>query len=505
MNRSVIIVRLFSLLAILLFGYLFLTSIFITGTIDDISIEVVNITYNKFWPMAAGISFFVVLVLLLGKLYDAFLSKLNKNLLLGIVCFLALFFSIYWVWGSGTAPQADQSHICDFASEFNSGDFSSLQNNSYITMCGQQLGIVTFLRLLFSVFGDGNYVAYQYFSALMVPVAIYSGGMLVRKLSGQAGKSEFFYLIFAGTFFPMYAYTAFVYGDLSSTALSMLACLLLLSCIEKFSVVKVLMLVLTTGIAVQLRRNVLITVIAFLIVIIVKLIQKWNWKMLVTGCGMVCGILAMQIGIEGIYHNVSNNECQELPAVLYVTMGMQEGFLERAGWYNSYNFSTYEENNYDASLAKQVAMQDLTARLQEFEENPSYAFSFFNKKINTQWQAPMYESLILNGNIEKEQTPLISKIYAINQTRTNRLLLRYMKVFQLFTYGCILGWLILKYRKNLPIEKYALLIAVFGGFLFSVIWEAKTRYIFPYAMLMIPYFALGFKDISEMMKKIFKR
>lgn len=212
-----------------------------------------------------------------------------------------------------------------------------------------------------------------------------------------------------------------------------------------------------------------------------------------------------QIGIKEIYHNVSNNECQEIPAILYVAMGMQEDYYGQSGWYNSYNFVTYEENNYDAGLAKQAAMQYLTTRMQEFANNPRDTFLFFNEKINTQWQAPMYESLVSNRNIEKEQTPLIGKIYAINQTRTNRLLLRYMKVFQLFTYGCILGWLILKYRKNLPIETYVLLIAVFGGFLFSVIWEAKTRYIFPYAMLMIPYFALGFKDISEMMKKIFKR
>lgn len=288
-NSNVIIVRLFSLLAILLFGYLFLNSIFITGDNDEISSEFVHITRNSFRQIAVGVFLFAVLMLLSGKLYDVFFSKWNKNLLMGIVCFLALMISVYWVWGSGTAPTADQANICSYASEFNEGDFSGLQNNSYITMCGHQLGIVTFLRILFSIFGDGNYMAYEYFSALMVPVAIYSGGMLVRKFSGQDGKSEFYYLVLSGTFFPMYAYTSFVYGDLSSTAFSMLACLVLLFCIERFSIAKILMLVLTIGISVQLRRNVLIIIIAFLIVIIAKLIQKWDWKVFVLGCSIVGG------------------------------------------------------------------------------------------------------------------------------------------------------------------------------------------------------------------------
>ena len=49
------------------------------------------------------------------------------------------------------------------------------------------------------------------------------------------------------------------------------------------------------------------------------------------------------------------------------------------------------------------------------------------------------------------------------------------------------------------IENYLLLIGVFGGFLFTLIWEAKTRYAFPYYILMIPYAAIG---IDLLLKKI---
>ena len=40
-----------------------------------------------------------------------------------------------------------------------------------------------------------------------------------------------------------------------------------------------------------------------------------------------------------------------------------------------------------------------------------------------------------------------------------------------------------------------LLIAVLGGFFFSVIWEAKARYVFPYFMMMLPYAAMGAEQV----------
>ena len=38
---------------------------------------------------------------------------------------------------------------------------------------------------------------------------------------------------------------------------------------------------------------------------------------------------------------------------------------------------------------------------------------------------------------------------------------------------------------------YVGLIAVLGGFLFHILWEANSRYIFLYSLLMMPYCAAG--------------
>ena len=41
-----------------------------------------------------------------------------------------------------------------------------------------------------------------------------------------------------------------------------------------------------------------------------------------------------------------------------------------------------------------------------------------------------------------------------------------------------------------------LVITVFGGFLFHMLWEAKGRYILPYFVMMLPMAAVGISQLS---------
>ena len=77
-----------------------------------------------------------------------------------------------------------------------------------------------------------------------------------------------------------------------------------------------------------------------------------------------------------------------------------------------------------------------------------------------------------------------------------------MNLYQLLIYGGVLAFTLAAARRRLPLESYLLLIAVFGGFLFSVLWEAKARYVFPYFLMMTPYAAIG---ISALLAAFGKR
>lgn len=52
--------------------------------------------------------------------------------------------------------------------------------------------------------------------------------------------------------------------------------------------------------------------------------------------------------------------------------------------------------------------------------------------------------------------------------------------------------LIIKLRKNLSMKQLLPAIIMMGGLLFHAFWEAKSLYVLPYFMLLIPYAATCF-------------
>lgn len=119
--------------------------------------------------------------------------------------------------------------------------------------------------------------------------------------------------------------------------------------------------------------------------------------------------------------------------------------------------------------------------------------------MNSQWNAPMYQSIAMNESVGGEQLPVVRELFA--RGRLAELLALWMKIFQLLMYGGILFLLLYRRDKFMPMEWYLLLIAVFGGFLFSLMWEAKTRYILPYLFMQIPYMAMGINEIITVMEQ----
>ena len=492
-----VLTKIFHYIALVLFFTLFINGMFGTGKEQIIGTpsEFVLWQQDSFWWNAVKLLVATGVLFLAGKIYDRLIYKIHPNILLAAVCVFVGIFSIWWVTAAPNYPVADQFTICDYAMAFNHDNYEGIQKISYLTVYPQQLGIVTLLRILFSWFGDMNYRAFQYFSALLVPVLVLSGCMIVRHLTNKNRKAEFFYLLFALCCAPMYLYVPYVYGDLPSTALGLLATWLLLSCLEKFSVPKVVGLALTVGLMVQLRKNTLILVIAFVIVAFVRLLGKFKWQVLVTGCSVIAGVLLLQGALNLTYAGVRDTSLKGIPASLYLVMGTNDKD-GNPGWYNAYALDSFTQNGCNPKIATEKAMVDYRARLREFAENPGYALDFYQRKMNYQWNSPMYQSRIMNFRFNGELKPLAVSVYG--GPKMDVLLQGFMKIYQLLMYGSIL-FLLFADRKGLKnVEKYVLLIAVFGGFVFSMLWEAKPRYVMPYFLMLVPMYAVA---VEYLLKK----
>jgi hypothetical protein len=504
-----VLTKIFHYLAIALFGLLLYYGLGVTGMErpeTDYGNEFMRLRTDSVLYNLLQLSITVGVLFLVGLVHEKFLSKLNRNIFLGIACVFAFAFSVYWVTAAPNGPMADQMLVSQYATAFNQGDFRGFDTPTYVTRYPQQIGLITFFRLIFAIFGNMNYRAIQYVTACLVPLLILSGCMIVRHVTEENRKAEFYYLLMALCFFPMYGYVPFVYGDLSSTAVAMFAAWMLLSCLKKFSYPKMVLMGLASGFMIQLRQNTLIVLIAFAIVLAIKLISCFKKQVILTACGLLAGVLLVQGSVDLLYMNKKNPEIDSIPSFVFVVMGLNDDG-GRSGWHNNYEYVVFAENgdNVEASMA--IAKQDFKTIMSVFKANPEYAADFFRRKMNAQWNAPMYMFRTMNHNFDGPLDRLANTIY--NNGRLGVLMEKAMKMEQLFVYGGILLLLLMTRKKEYPIEKYVLLIAVFGGFLFSMMWEAKTRYIFPYFLMLIPYGAIAasafYVKIEEKTKSFLQR
>lgn len=489
----------FNILAIVVFAVLLWYGLHLTGQNDRsyewISFREDSVIYNVF---TVGVSLF--LLFFLGRLAEKMQGRKVRNITLAIVCMLTAAISFYWVTVCKAAPEGDQMMVCQYADAFNMGDFNGVLRGRYIARYPQQLGIVTLFRVLFALFGQYHYQAFQYLMVAVVPLMVASGCMIVRILSDDNARAEIFYLLFMLTCFPMYIYTSFVYGDLISTALGLFGVWMYLAYLKKFSWLRLLLFGVSMGAAVQLRANLMILVVAMAIVLLIKLIVDWKWQNIVIAVALMLGVVLADMAVWGIYSDKAEGRAPSIPPLLWIVMGLNdEG--GHPGWYNAYNYIVFAEHNDDVEVSISIAKEHLKEAFQRYWEDPDYMLDFFQRKMNAQWNAPMYQSIAMNRNIVEPQIGKLAPDIT-NYGRTAQRMESWMKIYQLLLYGSILFLLIACRKEIVRIEKYALLIAVYGGFLFSLIWEAKTRYVLPFLFFQIPYMALGVSELVMVPQKL---
>ena len=356
------------------------------------------------------------------------------------------------------------------------------------------MGMVTLLRGMFALFGEYNYQSFRYFLVFLLPLLVLSGDRIVRFFSGEDIRAECYYLLFSLFCIPIYPYLNFIYGDLIATVMGTFSVWMYLSCMKRFSWGRLLLFALAAGAAVVLKKNFLILAIALMIVMLCKVLFEWSRRNLLIMATFVAGIVLMNAAVWYTYRNIRPDKAWAVPGLLWVVMGLNDEGVN-PGWYNDYSLDTFEAAGDDAAVAKQKAWEDLRDKIDFFIHDPVYMADFFARKVNSQWNAPMYQCVVMNGNVDREKLLFpASDLY--RGTRVGKGINYFMEVYQMFMYGSILLWLVLCRKEIIRIEKYVLLIAIFGGFIFSVIWEAKARYVLPYLFMQVPYMALATKRIT---------
>ena len=149
----------------------------------------------------------------------------------------------------------------------------------------------------------------------------------------------------------------------------------------------------------------------------------------------------------------------------------------------------------DPDMAKNEYGNRIKEKLSYFVSNPGYTFNFYVMKIASMWTENTYSAV--RSNQDGTDIPIESITGSLTF---------YQKMLLIITCLCSLIVMI-QNRKNLSLDVLFLITIFIGGFAFHVLWEAKSRYIIPYILVLIPVASIYINnlEIKEKIMKIYNK
>ena len=306
--------------------------------------------------------------------------------------------------------------------------------------------------------------------------------------------------------------------------------------------------------SVMLRKNSLIPIIAVLLVLLFEALRfgrSVRSRLCLLGIAVCLAVTSVGILplVQKCYEKKAGNTLSSgVTAMSYLAMGMQEA-SRGCGWYNGFNINTYDTAGMDTALANEISRLAIDERLTYFREHPGYTADFYLHKHLSQWadgtyasrQATLatyggrsaffkevYEGSLSGGYIEWCNAwqnvlylgVLVFCIDSLKKRRKSKVVGHMTDQTAGHTAGCTADHMADQLGADrhgadrLGADRhgtdwhgtdrlgtdchgtdrlyvYVGLIAVLGGFLFHTFWEANSRYIFSYSLLLMPYCGAG--------------
>lgn len=375
------------------------------------------------------------------------------------------------------------------------GEFAFFRPGKYMQVYPNQLGLVAVLEVLYRITGGENWKAFMYLTALSNGAVVYLMYRITDKLFSGKRAGHLVLLLSMGCI-QMMLYSTYLYGLALGLVLSLAAFFFVLCFLDAEGslgkqILYGLLAALCMGASVLVKNNYSIVLVALVLLLFYKALERWDWKPLAAALILLLATALMERGMTTFYETRSGIELGGgMPKTLWIAMGMQEG--ERAeGWYNEFNYNTFLETGSDARKSDAIAKESIVKSLQHFGADPAYALRFYYKKTVSQWNEPTYEALWANQFHEGNFSWIVQSIY---EGKLYVVLHEYMNLYQSLIFVAVLASLLLR-RRSWRIEQLFLLIVILGGFFFHMIWEAKSQYIYPYFVMMIPLAAVGMSEL----------
>lgn len=454
--------------------------------------EHITIKFNSFLYIIGmfilGISLYIINKIINEKLYEDTekKKKIRKILFIGVITIYAIF-NIVWCIFVRPPIVGDQIHACNLAQTFYNGNleeflpnmtYANIPLSDYMQAYHQQISLSFVFSLFFRIIhydGIGILRALNIIGNIFIVIALYKIGM---QLSKKYKVNKVLLLFLITTFISLTMLSTFIYGDIPSIALCLFSVYFIMKYNETGKIKYPIIASILTMIAFMMRMNSLIFIIATLIYLLINLFNEFTKrntkqniiKILIIAMYIIISIIPSSL-VKTYYLNKYNlDKEKEYPNISYFLMAMEESWRGN-GWYSE----DIGEPALKDPINKKIEYKDrIKERLTYFSNHLDYTFDFYTKKIASMWAENTYSAIRSNASEENDQI-----------VNANKPLMLYQKTLLILMCVCSLIVLI-QNRKNLSVDVIFLITIFIGGFAFHILWEAKSRYIIPYILALIP-------------------
>lgn len=454
-----------------------------------------------------------ILFLMMFSIALFFLSKYIKRII-GIKRFVLLamiylfLVSLLFAILRRDYVQYDPFNVIDQASNFLRNNYTGLEKgNNYLYIYSHQITTVFMFQIFFAIFGRVTFILYlvQCFSISYILFILYK----ISNILFDNEDTNYITVILTLFNFPLIFYVAFIYGTLPGMFLTLLSFYHFIKYSKSKQWYDLVISLISINLAILLIGNNLINMLAIFAVTVIYLINKFDKKLLIFMIASLVFMTGAKSTIENYYEVVSKQDIpQGVNKISWIAMGMQEGDRE-AGWWNSFNYDIMTEEDYDNERVVEISKKSISQRLNVFRNNPKYAIDFYVRKYENQFIEPTFQSLLITApqkDVEEGNTFIEIKNKLLQELyfgTTNKILFNVMKVMQIFIYLFTMIFGLITFKKK-ELNYLIIPIAFIGGTLFHMIWEAKSRYIFPYFIFLIPLAAYGFVITKNIVIKYYE-
>ena len=507
-----IINKIFSVIFFLVFaGLLYL--IIYKGYENQSDRNLINCTFlqhiNIILSFIVFTAVFIVIYLIYNRLRNR--SRVVKiirkrdytPLIIIIVCAFMFIFQLISAYLLVCNPVTDLQILNGFSADFAyNGNFDLIHSgymDHYMVKYQNNFAILFILSFLYrmSYLLTGSISVYLpvIINTLAINLSVILTVFLSRKLLGD--RKAFFVLFLCVIFAPFYTYTVYYYTDSLSIPLvvgSIYLFVYAVGCDKRWR--KYIMTALCGGmifLGFEIKGSIFIILVAILIYTVLKLSLKRAAVLALTflfGFFVFAGIYTTAFNQSKIVTKEMSEKYQ-YPYTHWIMMG-----LNGYGQYKSED-SRYTHSFSNKELKKEANIEKIKHRLEKFGVNGT--IKHLAKKSVWTWQDGTY---YISHHIEKPLHKNILHDFVLKNGPNHFIFYAYSCAFQLYLILMMIISSFKAIRNPKPDFMTLLRLIVFGAFLFFLIWETRSRYLYNFTPLFI---ILSVDGLSYICKGISKK